>query len=77
MGSIRHLPHRRATNAARRVVALAAVALFAIILAGCGGDGDRVLPEVTVTDVATGDDVTLTDLVPSPTPVLVWFWAPH
>ena len=65
---------------------------LALVLAGCGsgqdtgtaapaagGDGAQatVLPDLSVTDIATGDQVTLRSLVPADRPVLLWFWAPH
>jgi hypothetical protein len=35
------------------------------------------LPSVEVLDVATGDTIDFADFLPSDTPVLFWFWAPH
>jgi hypothetical protein len=35
------------------------------------------VPEVSLTDVASGEEVSLASLVPSERPVLFWFWAPH
>lgn len=37
---------------------------------------NSVLPDLVVDDVA-GGKVNLASLTPSPTPLLVWFWAPH
>jgi len=34
------------------------------------------LPEVTVLDLASGEDVRLASYVPADRPVLVWMWAP-
>jgi len=39
--------------------------------------GRSVLPDLTVDDVSAGTKVNLASLVPSPEPLLVWFWAPH
>lgn len=39
------------------------------------GGGD--LPDVEVVDIATGEKLALTSLVPAQRPLLVWFWAPH
>ena len=35
------------------------------------------VPDLELTDVATGDGVQLRSLMPADTPVLFWFWAPH
>lgn len=35
------------------------------------------LPDVTVIDLATGGEFSVASLVPSDTPILLWFWAPH
>jgi hypothetical protein len=45
--------------------------------AGPPAPGTSAIPEVTVLDVASGDEFALGSIVPSERPVLVWFWAPH
>lgn len=40
-------------------------------------DGPNELPRVAMIDIATGDEVTLSDFAPSDTPIVLWFWAPH
>lgn len=35
------------------------------------------LPNVPVIDLATGAEFSVASLVPSDTPILLWFWAPH
>jgi hypothetical protein len=35
------------------------------------------IPDVSVLEVASGDEFSLGSIVPSERPVLVWFWAPH
>jgi hypothetical protein len=59
----------------------------AVLLAACGGQegpsagpgaGASVrLPAVAVRDVEAGTERDLSDLLPSPRPILLWFWAPH
>jgi hypothetical protein len=39
--------------------------------------GPNEIPQVTVLDVATGDEVALASLAPSDRPILLWMWAPH
>lgn len=39
--------------------------------------GVSVLPDLVVDDVTAGTKVNLASFTPSPTPLLVWFWAPH
>ncbi|MGH9155624.1 MAG: hypothetical protein ACRD1K_07295 [Acidimicrobiales bacterium] len=41
------------------------------------GTRASVLPDLVVDDVGAGAKVNLASLVPSPQPLLVWFWAPH
>ncbi len=46
--------------------------------AGSGStDLAGVLPDLSVTDVESGSEVSLRSLVPADRPVLLWFWAPH
>jgi hypothetical protein len=58
---------------------LAVVALAA----GCGSTGGESagtgsgIPDVEVTDLATGDPVALASVAEPGLPTLVWFWAPH
>ena len=40
-------------------------------------EGPNEIPQVTVLDVATGDEVALASLAPSDRPILLWMWAPH
>ncbi|NNK91834.1 MAG: hypothetical protein HKO87_05320 [Acidimicrobiia bacterium] len=70
---------------------IAFVGALAVVAAACGGgDGSSdaagppeeipgvgALPAVEVLDVATGDSVDVSTLLPSDKPLLVWFWAPH
>ena len=35
------------------------------------------VPDAVLTDVASGEEVSLRSIVPSERPVLFWFWAPH
>lgn len=35
------------------------------------------LPDVQLIDLATGGEFSVASLVPSDTPILLWFWAPH
>jgi hypothetical protein len=35
------------------------------------------VPDAVLTDVASGEEVSLRSMVPSERPVLFWFWAPH
>lgn len=42
-----------------------------------GGTKASVLPDLVVDDVGARTKLNLTSLVPSPQPLLVWFWAPH
>lgn len=35
------------------------------------------LPDVPLIDLATGAEFSVASLVPSDTPILLWFWAPH
>lgn len=35
------------------------------------------LPDVPLIDLATGAEFSVATLVPSDTPILLWFWAPH
>lgn len=45
---------------------------------GTGTEGrNSAIPEVSVLDVASGEQFALGSVVPSDLPVLVWFWAPH
>lgn len=39
--------------------------------------GPNDLPDVTVVDVYTGDEVGLASFAPTDKPIVVWFWAPH
>ena len=43
------------------------------------GDGAvaNALPDLSVSDLATGEPMALQSLVPADRPVLLWFWAPH
>ena len=41
------------------------------------GERTSAIPDVTVLDVASGDEFALGTIVPSDQPVLVWFWAPR
>ncbi len=46
--------------------------------AGSGSNQSAgVLPDLSVTDVESGSEVSLQSLVPADRPVLLWFWAPH
>jgi ABC-type glycerol-3-phosphate transport system substrate-binding protein len=71
-------------------VSIALVAVAALVVSACGGGADEDaastgsdtpddLTGITMTDVATGDEVVLTDALDAPaaTPVLAAFWAPH
>ena len=35
------------------------------------------VPDAVLTDVASGEEVSLRSMVPAERPVLFWFWAPH
>jgi len=35
------------------------------------------LPDIQLIDLATGGEFSVASLVPSDTPILLWFWAPH
>lgn len=74
-----------------RRIALGLITVVAVIgLVGCGATDNADsgaassstsvasggLPDLPLTDVATGESVQLSSLVPSSTPVLAWFWAP-
>ncbi|CAB4741315.1 MAG: hypothetical protein F2934_06215 [Actinobacteria bacterium] len=72
----------------RRFVGLAASTILAIscLASGCASDsgsgvaaarpgGD--LPDVSVTNVGSGESVGLHSLLPGDRPLLVWFWAPY
>jgi hypothetical protein len=72
------------------LVSVALVAVAGLVVVACGGDGTEGaastgsdtpddLTGITMTDVATGDEVALTDALDAPaaTPVLAAFWAPH
>ncbi len=79
--------------AAMRNLAVGKLAVvLALVLASCGsgqvtgaaqpqagddGTDSTTLPDLSVTDIATGDQVALQSLVPADRPVLLWFWAPH
>ena len=39
--------------------------------------GENELPEVTVIDITSGDEVLLSSYAPAATPIVLWFWAPH
>ena len=72
---------------------LAALALFGLVLAGCGASTSSVertapldldergvsrdVPDVQVVDVPTGAAASLRTLIAGDKPVLLWFWAPH
>lgn len=72
----------------RALVVSVAVVVMALGAAGCGGGeraatGERALPgspvglpDVTVTDLATGEPVPLASVARPELPTLVWFWAP-
>ena len=68
----------------RRALAVAVLAVSGF-LAACGsssgdvgsGQARQGLPDVTVTDVATEQPVTLASVTRADLPTLVWFWAPH
>ncbi len=60
--------------------------MFAVLVAvialaaGCsstGGEASSGFPDGPVTDVSTGEPVTLTSVTKPGLPTLVWFWAPH
>lgn len=38
---------------------------------------EQVLPDVTVTDIATSREIPVRSIFPASRPVLLWFWAPH
>ncbi|MSW19763.1 MAG: hypothetical protein F2873_02600 [Actinobacteria bacterium] len=68
--------------------ALAAATILAIsgMTSGCASDsGSGVaspgsggnLPDVSVTNVGSGESVGLRSLLPGDRPLLVWFWAPY
>jgi len=72
----------------RGFVALATSAVLVIsgIASGCASDsGSGVaspgsggnLPDVSVTNVGSGESVGLRSLLPGDRPLLVWFWAPY
>ncbi len=39
--------------------------------------GPNELPDVTIIDVASGEEVSLASYAPAETPIVLWFWAPH
>ncbi|MGH8999679.1 MAG: hypothetical protein ACRDY7_09845 [Acidimicrobiia bacterium] len=74
-----------------RAVAVAVTVLLALG-GGCGGgddddDGQAAapatpggpgeVPEASMRDVSTGEELELASLVPAERPILFWFWAPH
>jgi hypothetical protein len=67
-----------------RLALAVAVLVVSAFLAACGsssgdagsGTDPRGLPDVTVTDVASGEAVTLASVTTPDRPTLVWFWAP-
>ena len=64
----------------RRRLVLTALAAMFVVVAACSPSSDEVssgIPDVSVTDVATGDPVSLTSVAEPGLPTLVWFWAPH
>ena len=64
----------------RRRLALIAVVSVFLVAAACGSSSDEAtggIPDVAVTDLATGDQVPLTSVAEPGLPTLVWFWAPH
>ena len=64
----------------RRRIALIGLAAMFVVVAACGSSSDDVsggIPDVSVTDVATGDPVSLSSVAEPGLPTLVWFWAPH
>ncbi len=63
-----------------RRLALIAVVSVLVVAAACGSsseEGSSGIPDVAVTDLATGDQVPLTSVAEPGLPTLVWFWAPH
>ena len=71
---------------------LAFVVALSLVAAACGGDGASTapaggipevipgigaLPAVEVLDVANGDTVDVSTLLPADKPLLLWCWAPH
>ena len=69
----------------RRTVLVALAAVLTLVAAACSGtatttEGQALgngIPELVVTDVDTGEQVTLASMVPADKPTLLWFWAPH
>jgi len=72
----------------RRTLPVALAAVLTLVAAACSGttttttaEGGASLgsgiPELVVTDVDTGEQVTLASVVPADKPTLLWFWAPH
>jgi hypothetical protein len=39
--------------------------------------GENQLPDVTMIDIVTGEEVSLSSFAPADTPIVLWFWAPH
>lgn len=77
------VPRLARVTSSRRVLAVA-VLVVSTLAAACGsssgdagsGADPRGLPDVTVTDVASGEAVTLASVTTPDRPTLVWFWAP-
>lgn len=72
----------------RGFVALAAAAVLVVsaVASGCASDSGSgaasggpggTLPDVSVTNVGSGESVGLRSLLPGDRPLLVWFWAPY
>lgn len=68
----------------------AVIATAALVLAGCSADagttgeaasvatlGASIVPDVTVVDLATGQEVALPATVATDKPTLLWMWAPY
>ena len=64
----------------RGLLIVAAALLFTLNACGSSGSSKSTtgtpLPVVDVFDVATGEKVAFSELVPAEQPILLWFWAP-